>query len=56
MLSDNKQAEVYAFVMQAINDVEMLLNAVETALLEEDWEIVKSLGQNLAKAKEVLEP
>ena len=56
MLSDNKQAEAYAFVMGATDDVEMLLNAVEAALLEEDWEIVKNLGQNLVKAKEVLEP
>jgi len=56
MLSDNKQAEAYAFVMEATDNVETLLNAVEAALLEEDWEIVKSLGQNLTKAKEMLLP
>lgn len=56
MLSDNKQAEAYAFVTEATDNVETLLNAVEAALLEEDWEIVRNLGQNLAKVKEVLLP
>jgi len=56
MLLDNEQAEAYAFLAGAIEDINMLLNVVEGGFLEEDWAIVKRMGKNLQGAKDMLEP
>ena len=56
MLSDHKQAEAYAFLMDAIEDVNTLLNTVEACFIEEDWATAKKLGQKLQGAREILEP
>jgi len=55
MLDDHEHAEAYAFLMDAIEDVNTFLNIVETELLDEDWVIVKEMGRKLTKAREILE-
>jgi hypothetical protein len=55
MLSDDKQATAYAHVCTAIDDWDALLNTIWDALLPEDEHIVKSIGDQLHKAKEVLD-
>jgi len=56
MLSDHEQAEAYAFLLDAIEELESLLTLVEGAFLEEDWATVKKMGEKLTKAREILEP
>jgi len=56
MLQDNDQAVAYAFLMEAIDEVNMLLNVTEGGFNDEDWALVGSMGRNLQGVKDLLEP
>jgi len=56
MLEDNDQAIAYAFLLEAIDEVNTLLNVTEAGFNDEDWTLVKSMGKNLQGVKDVLEP
>lgn len=55
MLSNHEQAEAYAFLTEALVDLDMLLNGVEPVMLDEDWLSAMSLGKNLKEVKEILD-
>ncbi len=56
MLSDHEQAEAYAFISDALEELESLLTAVEAGFLDKDWDIVEKMGNQLKSAKDILEP
>ena len=56
MLLDNAQAEAYAFLLEAIDEVNMLLNVTEGGFNDEDWALVKKMGKSLQGVKDILEP
>jgi hypothetical protein len=55
MLSDHKQAEAYALVTDALEDLNSWLNVIEAMFIEDDWDMVKKIGQKLGAAQDVLE-
>ena len=55
MLSDHKQAEAYALVTDALDELNVWLDSIESALLKEDWPAVHRVGDKLATAKEILD-
>jgi len=54
MLSDHKQAEAYAMVTDALEDLNSWLNLIEASFVEEDWEYVKKIGVKLSEAQRIL--
>ena len=54
MLDDDNQAEAYAHVSDALEELNSLLNVLYDSLLEEDITITTSIGEHLGKAKDVL--
>jgi len=56
MLSDNKQAIVYAHLMDAIEAWGMLLDDLYDDLLPEEKLVVEKMGVHMGKATGILEP
>ena len=56
MLSDHKQAEAYAFLEDAIETINEMLNVVESGFDNEDWDRAARMGKQLQGCREILEP
>jgi hypothetical protein len=56
MLTDEKQAEAYAFLLDGIETLNEMLNVVESGFIEEDWDRCKKMGEQFQGCKETLEP
>lgn len=55
MLSDRQQADAYANFVEGLDKLESLITITEAGYSDEDWELVRKMGQNFSKVRKVLE-